>query len=201
MRLIWMSLFLTLRVCASASGPVPQAELPPTGTITYLPPLAEVTLVTASGQREPQSDSSETARINLANALSNAVPADAFDQSDEGQERAKFLAIKLEEAAVNPGPVQTSEVDTPEHLVALIQVRFDVESSASKLLQGGLNLMFGGVPGPDGIDQTAQIALFAQGTDDLVWSRTLVAQDPRTPDDAERLINELIATSSQDTEF
>ncbi|CAN0476231.1 unnamed protein product, partial [Scytosiphon promiscuus] len=91
--------------------------------------------------------------------------------------------------------------DTPEHLVALIQVRFDVESSASKLLQGGLNLMFGGVPGPDGIDQTAQIALFAQGTDDLVWSRTLVAQDPRTPDDAERLINELIATSSQDTEF
>jgi hypothetical protein len=76
-----------------------------------------------------------------------------------------------------------------------------VESSASQLLQGGLNLMFGGVPGPDGIDQTAQIALFAQGTDDLVWSRTFVAQDPRTPDDAERLINELIAASNQDTEF
>lgn len=139
--------------------------------------------------------------MNLANALSNAVPAAAFDQSDEGQEGAKFLAIKLEGAAVNPGPVQTSEAGTPEHLVALIQVRLDVESSARQLLQGGLNLMFGGVPGPDGIDQTAQIARFAQGTDDLVWSRTLVAQDPRTPDDAERLINELIAASSQDTEF
>jgi hypothetical protein len=76
-----------------------------------------------------------------------------------------------------------------------------VENSASQLLQGGLNLMFGGVPGPDGIDQTAQIALFAQETDDLVWSRTLPAQDPRNQDDAERLINELIAASSRDTEF
>ena len=195
MRLVLLGAVWALTACASAPAPLANSTVPPEGAITYLPPLVEITLVTASGLREPQSEQTETARLNLADALASAVPAEALDSGDLSRARAEALAQKLD---IQSDP-QTPARETPAELIALIRVEYDLESSASRLVQGGLGLMFGGVPGPDGIDQTAQIALFDRATSDLVWSHTAAAYDPRDPEAAKRLINKLIAASDPDT--
>jgi hypothetical protein len=200
MRLIFSGLVLALVGCASVRPPSPDTALPPNGAITYLPPVAEVTLVTAAGLREPQLAASETARINLADALSSVVPASAIDQSGDPRTRAEALARKLDDQPTPTPALLQMAGNTPTDFVALIRVSFDVESSASRLVQGGLGLMFGGVPGPDGINRTAQIALFDPASGDLIWNHTTAALDPRDPDTAKRLIIELIAASTPETD-
>ena len=195
MRLVFLGAVWALAACTSAPAPLADSIAPPEGAITYLPPLVEITLVTASGLREPQLEETETARINLADALASTVPAEALDSSGPARARAEALAQELDTQSDLPTPTNES----PAELIALIRVEYDLESSASRLVQGGLGLMFGGVPGPDGIDQTAQIALFDRATSDLVWSHTAAAYDPRDPEAAKRLINKLIAASDPDT--
>ena len=197
MRLVLLSAVCALTACASAPAPLANSTAPPEGATTYLPPLVKITLVTASGLREPQSEQTETARINLADALASAVPAVALDSSGQARARAEALAQKLDTQPDFSAPAS----ETPAELLALIRVEYDLESSASRLVQGGLGLMFGGVPGPDGIDQTAQIALFDPATGDLVWSHATEAPDPRDPKAAKRLINKLIAASAPNPGF
>ena len=189
MRLFWIGLLAGLVACASPARAPVDIEPPETAEITYLPPLAEVTLVTAAGMREPRPEESDTARLNLAEALSGTVPEELFYPSRNATDRAQLLSQHL--GTLDPESVALAE--PTDQLLALIRVRYDFESSASRLVQGSLDIMFGGVPGPDGIEQSAELLLVNSKTNELVWYCQIDARDPRKTEEAQRLINELIA--------
>ena len=186
---------LILAACAAAPDVPAGMAPPPEGSILFLPPLAEMTLVTASGLREEQADWSHLAALNLGNALSGTVPDEARDETETARMLAQDLARKL--AGMPPDLAEDSSGD----YYGLILVSYDVESSASQLVQTGLGVMFGGMPGPDGIDQSAQLVLIRKDTREPVWSVQVKPGDPRDPQAAKRLIDGLIAASSGSTGF
>ena len=196
-----LTLCLLMAGCASSPSGRGKADLapPPEGSVLYLPPLAEITLVTASGLREPRADWSETAAINLADALQDAVGGARTAYSDAGVAEAKRLAS----AAETSGPIApdiTGDQTSPSDLVALIVAKADVESSASRLVQGSLGVIFGGVPGPDGVEQTARLTLYDRTTGEAVWTYEVAGLDPRNAKAAKRLILELLGPLKLDTE-
>ena len=197
-RLAAMILCLALAACAGAPEPAagPDPRPVPQGGIVYLPPVAEITLVTASGLREHQPDASDEAAASLAGALTAAVGEARTDYSEYAGAEALRLAGELGQpwATARPMPIVLPRQTGPaENTVALIIVRTDVESSASHLVQGGLGVLFGGVPGPDGVHRTARLVLYDPGTGASVWSHEVKGRDPRNPEVAKRLIDELLA--------
>lgn len=193
LRYFVLGLLAALSACATPQLASKTMQPPPIAEIYYLSPLAEITLVTASGSREPQPDESRMAALNLGDALSDAVSPNLLDHSDEALTRALALSEQIGTLSEDTAVVATSSGE----LLALIRVRYDVESSASRLVQGGLGVMFGGVPGPDGIEQSAEIVLADPETSEIVWYHQMGARDPRKPDGAKRLIDGLITASSQ----
>ncbi|KCZ52802.1 hypothetical protein [Hyphomonas pacifica] len=196
-----LTLCLLLAGCASSPDGTDKAELtpPPGGTVLYLPPVAEITLVTAAGLREPHEDWSEAAAINLADALLDTVGEAWTEYSGAGKTEAQRLTTSPE----TPQPISpdmAGKLGSPSDLVALIVVKADVESSASRLVQGGLGVLFGGVPGPDGLEHTACLTLYDRATGRPVWTHDVAALDPRDTKAAKRLILRLLAPLQQDTE-
>lgn len=193
LRYFVLGLLAALSACATPQPASKTMRPPPIAEVQYLPPLAEITLVTASGSREQQPDESRMAALNLGDALSDAVSPNLLYHSDEALTRALALSEQIGALGEDTAVVATSSGE----LLALIRVRYDVESSASRLVQGGLGVMFGGVPGPDGIERSAEIVLVDPETSEIVWYHQMGARDPRKPDGAKRLIDGLITSSSQ----
>ncbi|MAN44947.1 MAG: hypothetical protein GYB49_06720 [Alphaproteobacteria bacterium] len=196
-----LTLCLLLAGCASSPDGTDKAALPPPpgGNVLYLPPLAEITLVTASGLREPREDWSKAAAINLADALQDTAGEAWTEFSEAGTAEAERLAASPE-TSQQISPEITGQPGLPSDLVGLIVVKTDVESSASRLVQGGLGVLFGGVPGPDGVEQTARLTLYDRATGEPVWTYEVTGLDPRDTKAAKRLIFALLAPLQQDTE-
>lgn len=187
--------------CASPPPAKPTAP-PPAGEVVLLPPVAEMTLVTAAGLRELRADWSQKAELNLAQALADTVPEMSLETSDTSRATAHRLASLI---STGDGEAQmplehSGRPDGSADFIGLILLQYDIESSASRLLQGGLGIMFGGVPGPDGIERSARFILFDRASGEPVWSRETEGRDARNPDAANRLIIELIRELGLDTE-
>lgn len=164
----------------------------------FLPPVAEMTLVTAAGLRDPRADWSATATVNLSEALSAAI---SKASQDTAKDWAKDWAIVEGETAYAlshdlatiPESADFSLLPDRPDMIGLIIVKTDVESSASRLVQTGLDIIFGGVPGPDGIDQFAHLCLYDRASGVQLWCKEMPGEDARTPAQAANLITGLLA--------
>ena len=184
-------IFICLMACAT---PPEESYTPaPSGSIMFLPPVADITLVTAAGLREPRPDWSEAAKINLAQALAAEMSEKDGSWTTIKGQAGQMLAQELSSThPTNSMPADFSQLPDQTDLVALILVRTDVESSASRMVQSGLVLMFGGMPGPDGIDRSAHLYLFNRESGQQIWDFETEGKDVRSPDAAVSVIDSLL---------
>lgn len=198
-RFAWVVLSVMLAACASAPSEAPSTPPPPNRPVIYLPPVAEMTLVTAAGLREHRPDWSDRAAINLSEALRLTVQEDRRNLSAAARSAAIAHAGRIRDLVEGDPGSSKNQRDATTPLEAVILVEYDVESSASRVVQGGLGLVFGGVPGPDGMIRRAHLVLFDIESGEAVWWHEAKAPDPREPKAARRLIEQLLEAIEGET--